>query len=423
MPTQGNSRTKARAWLPVRATWMRRALRYLVSNAMRYGQPSIESRIKAMKDAGCDRILLAPLYPQYSGATTGTANDKAFEVLQAMRWQPAIRTLPPYHDDPAHIDALKRNVEHAIASLDFEPEEIVTSFHGMPLRTLQFAALGFDVAFQEVFATLSTGGTLIAIDQDTRMSAGKLFDFIVEQRVERMFLPYFALQMLAEGLVGHLAALPPGQRPDCVLREIITAGEQLRIEPKIVRFFQHLLIIQIVPAGHLPRILRPALDNRQVQFPVLTDQHVPGFGTLLVHAADVGHHVALEQVEQPPDGVQQHRVMAGLGDRQVEARISRALFRTGHFIDPGIAVLQRIEGRLQPCPVRLGGTLGSVIGAGRLQRMAKLEQVPLRLRAVFKQLQQRVTEGCPQRRRHIIAATLTTDQQPFGGELLNRFTQ
>ena len=109
-----------------------------------------------------------------------------------------------------------------------------------PLRTLQFAALGFDVAFQEVFATLSTGGTLIAIDQDTRMSAGKLFDFIVEQRVERMFLPYFALQMLAEGLEGHLAALPPGQRPDCVLREIITAGEQLRIEPKIVRFFEQL---------------------------------------------------------------------------------------------------------------------------------------------------------------------------------------
>ncbi|WP_334178676.1 amino acid adenylation domain-containing protein [Pseudoxanthomonas sp.] len=112
--------------------------------------------------------------------------------------------------------------------------------NGAPLRTLQFSALGFDVAFQEVFATLSTGGTLLAIDQDTRMSAGKLFDFIVEQRVERMFLPYFALQMLAEGLEGHLAALPEGQRLDCALREVITAGEQLRIEPKIVRFFEQL---------------------------------------------------------------------------------------------------------------------------------------------------------------------------------------
>ncbi|MEL1263987.1 amino acid adenylation domain-containing protein [Pseudoxanthomonas putridarboris] len=109
-----------------------------------------------------------------------------------------------------------------------------------PLRTLQFAALGFDVAFQETFATLSTGGALHLIDQATRLSAGKLFEFIVAQRIERMFLPYFALQMLAEGLENHIAALPPGARVQCDLREVITAGEQLRIEPKIVRFFQHI---------------------------------------------------------------------------------------------------------------------------------------------------------------------------------------
>jgi amino acid adenylation domain-containing protein len=109
-----------------------------------------------------------------------------------------------------------------------------------PLRTLQFAALGFDVAFQETFATLSTGGELHLVDQATRLSAGKLFEFIVAHRIERMFLPYFALQMLAEGLENHLAALPPGARVACELREVITAGEQLRIEPKIVRFFQHL---------------------------------------------------------------------------------------------------------------------------------------------------------------------------------------
>ncbi len=109
-----------------------------------------------------------------------------------------------------------------------------------PLRTLQFAALGFDVAFQETFATLSTGGELHLVDQATRLSAGKLFEFIVAHRIERMFLPYFALQMLAEGLENHLAALPPGARVACELREVITAGEQLRIEPKIVRFFQHI---------------------------------------------------------------------------------------------------------------------------------------------------------------------------------------
>ena len=109
----------------------------LVDWAMRYGNPSIAARLAAMKAAGCDRILLAPLYPQYCGATTATANDKAFEVLAGMRWQPAIRTLPPYHDDPAYIGALKTSIEESLAALDFEPEAILASFHGMPQRTLE----------------------------------------------------------------------------------------------------------------------------------------------------------------------------------------------------------------------------------------------------------------------------------------------
>jgi ferrochelatase len=108
-----------------------------VDYAMRYGNPAIGERLAAMKAAGCERILLAPLYPQYSGATTATANDKAFLALAAMRWQPAIRTLPPYHDDPRYIAALKLSVETALAALDFAPEAILASFHGMPQRTLE----------------------------------------------------------------------------------------------------------------------------------------------------------------------------------------------------------------------------------------------------------------------------------------------
>jgi ferrochelatase len=104
--------------------------------AMRYGNPAIADRLAAMKAAGCDRILLAPLYPQYSAATTATANDAAFAALKAMRWQPAIRTLPPYHDDPAYIDALRRSAEAHIAKLDFTPDALLASFHGMPERTL-----------------------------------------------------------------------------------------------------------------------------------------------------------------------------------------------------------------------------------------------------------------------------------------------
>jgi ferrochelatase len=104
----------------------------VVDWGMRYGQPSIESRIEALKQAGCDRILLFPLYPQYAAATTATVNDKAFETLLKMRWQPALRTVPPYHDDPVYIAALANSVTSHLATLDWEPEALLASFHGIP---------------------------------------------------------------------------------------------------------------------------------------------------------------------------------------------------------------------------------------------------------------------------------------------------
>jgi ferrochelatase len=111
--------------------------RAVVDHAMRYGQPAIGARIEALKAQGCERILIAPLYPQYCGATTATALDEAFLRLRHMRWQPAIRTLPPYHDDPLYIEALRDRLEQGLKALDFEPQAIVASFHGMPQRTLE----------------------------------------------------------------------------------------------------------------------------------------------------------------------------------------------------------------------------------------------------------------------------------------------
>ena len=108
----------------------------MVDWAMRYGNPSIQAKLKAMKDAGCERILIAPLYPQYCGATTATVVDKAFETLAKMRWQPALRTLPPYHDDPRYIAALAESVRTQLSALEFEPDAVLASFHGMPQRTL-----------------------------------------------------------------------------------------------------------------------------------------------------------------------------------------------------------------------------------------------------------------------------------------------
>lgn len=104
--------------------------------AMRYGNPSIPDRLQAMMQAGCERILLAPLYPQYCGATTATVVDKAAETLGKMRWQPSLRTLPPYHDDPAHIAALAADLGAQLDALDFAPEVLLLSYHGMPTATL-----------------------------------------------------------------------------------------------------------------------------------------------------------------------------------------------------------------------------------------------------------------------------------------------
>jgi protoporphyrin/coproporphyrin ferrochelatase len=140
-----------------------------VHYAMRYGNPGIAAAIRNMVEEGCTRILAAPLYPQYCAATTATANDAAFAVLAGMRVQPALRTLPPYYDDPVYIEALRANLARQISALDFEPEKLLLSFHGMPRRTLDLGdpyhchcqktarlvseALGrkVDVAFQSRF--------------------------------------------------------------------------------------------------------------------------------------------------------------------------------------------------------------------------------------------------------------------------------
>lgn len=111
--------------------------RLIVDFGMRYGNPSVGSVLDALKGKGCDRILLVPLYPQYSAPTTATANDKAFEALASMRWQPAVRTAPSYHDDPAYISALARSLETELAKLDFAPDLVLASYHGMPRAYLE----------------------------------------------------------------------------------------------------------------------------------------------------------------------------------------------------------------------------------------------------------------------------------------------
>jgi ferrochelatase len=129
---EGPLRTITRAQAEKLAAHYAGDKRLIVDWAMRYGNPSIPSRLKAMQQAGCERILVVPLYPQYAAATTATVADKVFDALKEMRWQPSIRIAAPYFDDPVYIDALAASIEHDLATLPWKPEAIIASYHGIP---------------------------------------------------------------------------------------------------------------------------------------------------------------------------------------------------------------------------------------------------------------------------------------------------
>jgi ferrochelatase len=135
--TNGGSPLAVFAQRQAHALRERLGARVHVEYAMRYGSPGIADAVDRMTRDGCNRILAAPLYPQYCAATTATANDAVFAKLAAMRLQPALRTIPPYYDDPLYIEALRANLTRQLKSLDFEPERLLLSFHGMPQRTLE----------------------------------------------------------------------------------------------------------------------------------------------------------------------------------------------------------------------------------------------------------------------------------------------
>jgi ferrochelatase len=106
--------------------------RIVVDWAMRYGRPSMASRVKLLQEQGCDRLLVAPLYPQYCAATSATVADRAFDTLKKMRWQPTLRIAAPFYDQPAYIAAIAKSLRDGLAKLDFEPEKILVSWHGIP---------------------------------------------------------------------------------------------------------------------------------------------------------------------------------------------------------------------------------------------------------------------------------------------------
>ncbi|MEA3063996.1 MAG: protoporphyrin/coproporphyrin ferrochelatase [Sphingomonadales bacterium] len=188
----------------------------IVDHAMRYGEPAIAARIEALKSQGCERILIAPLYPQYCAATTATANDEAFAHLRRMRWQPAVRTLPPYHDDPAYIGALKARLEEGLAALDFEPQAIVASFHGMPQRTLELGDPYHCHCRKTARLLAEASGRELLVAFQSRFGRAKW----LEPATDR------TLAELPERGVTRVAVVAPGFSADCLetLEELAIRG-------------------------------------------------------------------------------------------------------------------------------------------------------------------------------------------------------
>jgi ferrochelatase len=181
----------------------------IVDWAMRYGNPSLDSRIEALTKAGCERILLVPLYPQYAAATTATVCDAAFAALAKLRDQPALRVVPPYFDEPIYIEALAGSIEAELKRLTFEPQLILASFHGIPKS---YAEAG-DPYPQQCEATVRL------LRERLRMTDRKLV-LTFQSRFGRAewLQPYTdkTVEGLAQSGVKNIAVVTPGFAADCL---------------------------------------------------------------------------------------------------------------------------------------------------------------------------------------------------------------
>ena len=181
----------------------------VVDWAMRYGNPSLDSRIEALAKAGCDRILLLPLYPQYAAATSATVCDIAFLTLIKLRDQPALRVVPPYYDDPVYIEALAVSIEADLRRLSFEPELILASFHGIPKSYVEDG---------DPYPT-HCAATVRLLQQRMKLDDSKLM-LTFQSRFGRAewLQPYTdkTVEALAQRGVKNLAVVTPGFSADCL---------------------------------------------------------------------------------------------------------------------------------------------------------------------------------------------------------------
>jgi ferrochelatase len=176
---------------------------------MRYGNPSIRSRLEALAAQDCGRILIVPLYPQYAAATTATVCDEAFRSLSTMRFQPTLRVAAPYYAEPVYIDALASSLNAAVAKLKFRPDVIVASYHGMPEAYVEKG----DPYLQHCTGTTMLLRKKLKLD-DERL----IMTFQSRFGTAEWIKPYTdaTVKSLAERGVKNIAVITPGFASDCL---------------------------------------------------------------------------------------------------------------------------------------------------------------------------------------------------------------
>jgi ferrochelatase len=177
--------------------------------AMRYGEPAIAARLAALTAQGCARIVVLPLYPQYCAATTGTVGDEVFRALTRMRAQPAVRIAAPYYDDATYIEALAASTSAALAQLDFAPEKILASFHGIPQSFVGNGDPYYDQCVETMRCLrgrLGLGEDTLMLTFQSRFGLGKWLEPATITTVEK----------LAREGIKRVAVITPGFSADCL---------------------------------------------------------------------------------------------------------------------------------------------------------------------------------------------------------------
>ena len=191
----------------------------IVDYAMRYGNPSIKSKLIFLKNEGCENIIVLPLYPQYAAATTATVCDEVYRSLMNMRWQPSLQVIPHYESEPLYIGALIKSIENKINSISWKPDLIISSYHGIPKKYFDKGDPYYCYC-QKTSRLIKEKYTQIEIQTTFQSRFGP----------QEWLTPYTdkTLESLPHKGVKNLLVICPGFASDCVetLEEIDIQGRQ-----------------------------------------------------------------------------------------------------------------------------------------------------------------------------------------------------